>query len=358
MPDKKDGYRYWLVQLALMMCWLGAATIIGYLFRELGFPETNIVLLYVLAVMCTARFSSEEFSGILASVLAAAAVNYFFTQPYFTLAVDDPSYYITFAVMTVTSVITSTLTGQVRRITEQESKARELAAQERYRGTLLRSISHDLRTPLSGIMGTAEMIAEMSDPEDPRTEMAQGIWKDADWLHTLVENILNLTRLEDGRLALNKEPEAAEEIIGSAIAHIEKRAPDRDITADFPDELLLVPMDGKLIVQVLINLMDNAVKHTTPGQEIRVAAVRKGNNAEFSVSDEGSGISDDDLPKIFDMFYTTAAGLNDVNRGVGLGLPICSEIVKAHGGTIRAEQRKSGGARFLFTLPLTGEKND
>lgn len=239
----------------------------------------------------------------------------------------------------------------------EKEEAAVLAKNEQLRANLLRAISHDLRTPLSGIMGTSEMIRDMSREDDPRHALAQGIWDDADWLRSLVENILNLTRLEDGRLVLQKQPEAVEEIIANALEHIAKRAPEREIGVDIPEDLLLVPMDARLIVQVLVNLLDNAIKHTAPEREIRIAVQRDGTDAVFCVADRGDGISPEDLPYIFRTFYTSRHNRADAKRGIGLGLAICDAIVKAHGGTIRAENRTDGGALFRFTLPMEVAEN-
>lgn len=470
MPKREEQrIRRGLWNLLLSAALIVAATAVGQLFRLAGFPETNIVVVYLLAVLLCARFTTGYVYGLAVSVLSTFAFNYFFTAPYHSLAVYDPSYLITFLIMTLVSLLTSALTFRVKknareaaqreseaqalyaltnRLTEAEStediartteesirgmfglhadirwldgsfgpgseegadwpiagregplgvlrlpaeearglgdiqkkllramlecmalamdrfraaqeqlRYREEAEHERYRGNLLRAISHDLRTPLSSIMGAGEMIRDMSQKGDPRYELAQGIWDDAEWLHSLVENILNLTRLEDGRLALQKQPEAVEEIIGNALEHIEKRAPGREIAVDIPDELLLVPMDARLIVQVLVNLLDNAVKHTDPDQEIRIA-VRKGNaEAVIHVADRGTGIPEEDLPHIFQMFYTSTRHPADAKRGMGLGLAICDAIVKAHGGTIRAENRQGGGAAFQFTLPLKVNRHE
>ena len=152
---------------------------------------------------------------------------------------------------------------------KSQIRSQQEIVQERYRANLLRAISHDLRTPLSGIMGTSEMILDMTAKEDPRYDMTKGILEDAQWLHSLVENILSLTKLQEGRMVLNKQYEAVEEIIGSAIEKMSKRAGDYEINAHIPPEVLMVPMDGKLILQVLINLLDNAVKHSKPEDEIQ-----------------------------------------------------------------------------------------
>ncbi len=244
------------------------------------------------------------------------------------------------------------------RSAQQRIKLLDESARERYRSNLLRSISHDLRTPLAGILGATEMLFGMTGEEDRRHALIEGIGKDAAWLFSLVENVLSLTRLQDDSLALQKQPEAVEEVLGGAVGHISQRYPQYDIDVPPPDELLLVPMDAKLISQVLINLMDNAVKHTPPQGEISVTVTRDQahNRAVFSVKDTGCGISEEDLPHIFERFYTSDSGRSDARLGIGLGLSICDSIVKSHGGTITAHNRTDGpGAEFIFTLPLGDE---
>lgn len=241
----------------------------------------------------------------------------------------------------------------------QRNQSQQETIQERYRADLLRAISHDLRTPLSGIMGTSEMLMGMTEKKDPRYELATQINSDADWLHALVENILSLTRLRDGKLMLNKQPEAVEEIVSEAVRHINQRAPGYEIAVDIPHELYLVPMDAKLIMQVLINLLDNAIKHSAPGNPIVIAIKHDSTvkEAVFIVADRGDGISPTDLPHIFDLFYTSGSETAGSRHGMGLGLSICEAIVKAHGGTITAHNRNDGpGAEFVFTLPMEVSK--
>ena len=202
---------------------------------------------------------------------------------------------------------------------------------------------------------------DMTQKDDVRYNLAEGIHKEAKWLHSLVENILNLTRLQDGRLTLSKQTEAVEEVVGSAVSHIQRSCPEREITVSVPDELLLVPMDAKLIEQVLINLLENAVKHTLPEQEISVSvtADKANNYIVFTVADRGEGIDPVDLPNIFQMFYTSGLKHADSQYGIGLGLSICDAIIKAHGGSIEAQNRTEGqGAVFIFKLPMEGNESE
>ena len=200
------------------------------------------------------------------------------------------------------------------------------------------------------------MIMDMSKKEDPRFDLAEGIHKDAIWLHSLVENILSLTRLQEGRMVIKKQPEAVEEIVGGAIAQMAGRSPGREIQGEVPEEVLMVPMDARLIMQVLINLLDNAVKHTPPEAEIKITVKKDlaGEKAVFCVADRGEGIAPEDLPNIFQTFYTSRIKPVDAQKGIGLGLTICESIVSQHGGRMEAGNRTDGpGAEFQFTLPLT-----
>ncbi|MDD4716473.1 MAG: ATP-binding protein, partial [Oscillospiraceae bacterium] len=241
------------------------------------------------------------------------------------------------------------------RSSEERTRSREETEQERYRSNLLRSISHDLRTPLSGILGATEMLSSMTEKEDRRYKIVEGIGNDARWLYSLVENVLSLTRLQDGKLLINKQPEAVEEVLSGAVRYMSRRYSEYEIEVQAPDELLMVPMDAKLINQVLINLIDNAVKHTAPPGEISIAVNgdKEHSRAVFFVRDTGCGISVSDLPHIFRMFYTAHSNRSDSRPGIGLGLTICESIIKAHGGTITARNRTdANGAEFIFTLPL------
>ena len=353
-------------------CFLVVATGIGLAFSFWHLHETNIVVVYILAVLLAARFTNGYAYGLGAAFLATSAFNYFFTVPYFSFSVDDPAYLITFLIMTLTSLITSALTTKVKTTSKQaaeaeflhrEEKARieKTIEQERYRGDLLRSISHDLRTPLTGIMGSSEMLMSLTEIQDQRYSLAQGIYQEADRLHSLVENILNLTKLQQGKMALHKELEAVEEVAEAAVAAMRKRAPNYKVIVNIPEDVLMVPMDSVLINQVLINLLDNAVKHSAPEQplELKIVQEKLAGQVIFTVADFGTGIASKDLPYIFQQFYTTRGYSSDAKRGVGLGLAICASIVKAHGGKISAANRHKGhGAVFTFTLPLKEEVED
>ncbi len=232
---------------------------------------------------------------------------------------------------------------------------------ERLRANLLRAISHDLRTPLTSISGASSALLEegRNISQDSAKILIEGIRDDSQWLIRMVENLLSVTRIRDGGFQVNKTSEAAEEIVAEAIGRVKLRFRKRRIDAEVPEELLLVPMDGTLIVQVLMNLLENAVRHSGDDSIINVTVTKENNHAVFEVSDHGEGIPQEDLPFLFDSSTPGEKEKKDTSRSMGIGLSICMSIVKAHGGTIYAENKPSGGAVFRFSLPLEKEeKND
>lgn len=239
------------------------------------------------------------------------------------------------------------LSDEQRRILVESEK-------EKMRSNLLRAISHDLRTPLTGILGASSAILESGDSFDKptRDKLIRNIKEDSQWLIRLVENLLSVTRIHDGTMKVKKMPEAVEEIVAEAISRIRKRFPGRGISVKVPEELLMVPMDGTLIVQVLINLLENAVKHSPEGSPIEVEVRETGKTAVFEVRDNGEGLDRRNIPYLFDGYASDKKRSSDSSRGMGIGLSICRSIIKAHYGKLEAANRKTGGAAFWFSLPL------
>jgi len=239
------------------------------------------------------------------------------------------------------------------RLAEQQEKNKMQIETERIKTNLLRAISHDIRSPLTGISGASSTILENGDKLDAGTmqELLRGIHDDAEWLIRLVENLLSLTRIEEGKLEVKKNMEAVEEIVAEAVQRIKKLASSQKISVKIPDKLIMIPVDGKLIEQVLINLIDNALKYTPQDSIIEINVYKSGERVTFEVADNGPGLPEESIKNIFDTFFTAEHKFSDARRGVGLGLAICKSIVEAHGGTIEASNRVSGGALFKFTLP-------
>ncbi len=225
---------------------------------------------------------------------------------------------------------------------------------EKMRSNLLRAISHDLRTPLTGILGSSSTILEndAAIDKETRNKLISNIKEDSQWLIRMVENLLSITRISEDTANVVKTPEAVEEIVAESVSRIKSRFHDRKINVKVPDELLIVPMDGTLIEQVIINLIENAIRHSGEDTKIDVLVKKEKNYAVFEVSDNGEGIYEQDFPYLFESYVPDGKRSSDSSRGMGIGLSICMSIVKAHQGKMEAENKKDGGAVFRFTLPL------
>lgn len=238
-------------------------------------------------------------------------------------------------------------------LANEKEIAKSEATREKYKSSLLRSISHDIRTPLSGIAGASEVLLNSLKDENS-ISLARGIYDDSLWLNQMVENILNLTKIQEGSFHVNKQIEAVEEIIGASVKHSMKFIGNHRVVVEIPDTVLFLPMDAGLIVQVLVNLISNAAKYSADDSEIKVSVISNDDYVWFSVADHGTGIKPEDLPKIFDLFFVADYSHVDAKRGNGLGLVICKAIVNAHGGKITAENNINGGATIRFSMPIEG----
>ncbi|MCI6017371.1 MAG: DUF4118 domain-containing protein [Clostridiales bacterium] len=234
-----------------------------------------------------------------------------------------------------------------------KEKAAVLAKNEQLRANLLRSISHDLRTPLTSISGNAGNLLSNYDKldADTRMQMFTDIYDDSMWLISLVENLLSVTRIEEGRMNLNTNAELIDDVIEEALKHIDRKSSEHHIKVDIKDELMLAKMDVKLIMQVIINIVDNAVKYTQKGSVITVSARKKESLIYVCISDDGPGIPDRMKPQVFKMFFTGENQIADSRRSLGLGLCLCRSIINAHGGEITLTDNKPHGCVFTFTLP-------
>lgn len=240
------------------------------------------------------------------------------------------------------------------RLAEEAERTRVQVEAERLRSTLLSSISHDLRTPLASITGATSTLLEARESLDPliRRELTQTAYEEAERLNRLVGNLLDMTRLESGAVQVRKEWQLLEEVIGAALARLDRQLLDHPVTTHLPADLPLVSLDGVLIEQVVINLLENAVKYTPPGSPIALSASALSDTVTVEVRDSGPGVPVGSEQRIFEKFHR--AGPRSAPGGAGLGLAICRAIVQAHGGRIWAENRPSGGLSIAFALPIEG----
>ena len=238
---------------------------------------------------------------------------------------------------------------------EEKEKAAVLAKNEQLRANLLRSISHDLRTPLTSISGNADTLLHSYNmlDEQTRKQIFTDIYDDSQWLTGLVENLLSITKITDGSVKLHLSDQVVDDIVSEALRHIDRRSAEHHITVNCGDEPLLVRVDAGLIMQVLINLVNNAVKYTPPGSNIRITAIQQEKAAEICVSDDGPGIPDERKELVFKMFFTGSNLIGDSRRSLGLGLTLCQAIIHAHHNEMTLKDNLPHGCIFSFTLPLS-----
>lgn len=490
----------------IMFLFLAIPTVIGFLFYQLGFSESNIITVYILCTLFTAVVTKGKVYSLVSSILAVLLFNFFFTQPRFSLQAYNPGYPLTFLVMFLSAFITSTFTKRVKdqarqaslksyrtevlletslklqyaksktdlyrecanqimklldrtvilypvvddrleaplvmaiqeeptsayltadefavaqwvyrnnkhagattntlpgakclymairssesvfavvgvaidnqetlaafeknlliamlaecalalergNILEKNHQIQLEAKQEQLRSNLLRAISHDLKTPLTSISGNASVLMESAAElsVEQKQNLYSYIYDDSMWLINLIENILSITRIDNGSLHIHKEPELLKEIIREALRHVSRKSKEHILQVHVDNDMLLVNVDSRLIVQVIINIVDNAVKYTQTGSTIKIEAKEKNGMAFISIEDDGDGISEVSKAKLFDMFFTVENSVGDSRRGLGLGLALCKSIVNAHGGTIWVEDVEPHGTRFCFTLEM------
>lgn len=324
----------------------------------ISFPLSSLVqennhfsmAVFILVVAVIARFTEGFAYGVAASLASVWCVNYIFTYPYWSFDMSLGGYPLNFAAMLLVSIMISALTAQNKKHTQLQLEAE----MEKTRANLLRSVSHDIRTPLTSIIGSSSLLLDGSrlSPEEQH-ELIASIHHDARWLAQLTENILSITKINSDQVLLKKEVEVPEEIIGSAIGKFRKHHPDISVTVSKPDDILLAPMDATLIEQVLLNLLDNAVIHGHTTKKITITLSTNTDAISITVSDDGQGIPESILPHLFDGSAASTRQV-DAKRNMGIGLSVCHTIVTAHGGKLFANNTPHG-ANVTFTLPTSKE---
>lgn len=307
---------------------------------------------FVLAVLLISRFTNGYLFGTLAAILSVIGINYIFTYPYWEFNFTLSGYPLTFLTMFGVSIVTCTMTTKIK----QQEQLRVEGEKEKMRANLLRAISHDLRTPLTGIIGASSTYLENGAflSEADRQRLVQTIYDDSNWLLHMVENLLTVTRIRQTDAHVAKSLEPLEEVVSEAVSRFKKRLPDARVSVSIPADFIMVPMDATLIEQVIINLLENGVYHSGSTKPLELTVSTEDQQAVFRVRDHGHGIREDLLPHIFDGYADTPTSSGDSRKGMGIGLSICKTIIMAHDGSIWAENLPDG-AMFTFTLPLGDE---
>jgi len=341
----KLRWRYIVYTVGVML----GATVLSAMMHQYFIHNNNVSMIYALAVVVVSCITPGYFYGVVASIISVIGVNYFFTAPYWALNFSLTGYPITFFTLLVASIITSTLVTGYR----ERDRARHEAEAEKMRGNLLRAMSHDIRTPLTSIAGASSALLENEAGIDisQRRALIADIYDNSQWLIRMVENLLSVTRIQGKGKPLQKTDELAEEVIAQAITQVRKRFPSQVITVKVEGDPVLVPMDGTLVSQVIINLIENAIFHSGATAAIEVSARPTEREMEFTIRDHGRGIDPVRIQKLLNG-HIASEEMGDSSRGMGIGLSICAAIVRAHGGDISARNMESGGAAFTFCLPF------
>ena len=324
-------------------------------------PSLNIAMLYTLGVFIITRYTNGYIYGMLFAIMSVLSVNFFFTYPYQDFNFTIEGYQVTFlgmfAIAIITSAMSSNMKEQAKQLAEQEKELME-AQKEKMRANLLRAVSHDLRTPLTGIIGNSSSYLEMGDKltEEEKRDLVEYINNDANWLLSMVENLLSVTRINNETASVAKSLEAVDEVAAAAVIHFRKRFPEAEVRVKVPDDVVMVMMDAMLIQQVIINILQNAQLHAESKKPLELTIDEDEEQVNFHIRDYGVGIDESRLVTIFDgEGYRPNAAKPDGYKGMGIGLSICKTIIMAHGGKIVAINHPDG-AEFCFSLPKEKEE--
>lgn len=316
-----------------------------------------IPAVFVLGTFITSVITDGYTYGIISAILSVWAVNFAFTFPFFKVNFTIPENLVSAVILIIITLMTCTLTAKLKK---QEAIKAE-SEKERMRANLLRAISHDLRTPLTTIYGSSSALIESKNSftDAQQTKMLESICQDAKWLSRMVENLLSITKLDSGNVNIIKTPTALDELIDSLLLKFNKIYPDTEVTINIPDDFVIIPMDAVLIEQVLINILENAVEHAEDMTILSLTVSIKSDKAIFKVQDNGRGISPDRIKNLFTGCYANSTLPSDKTKNnAGIGLSVCATIIKAHGGEIKAENVKGGGALFCFTLDMEDSEDE
>lgn len=343
-------------------------TIASFFFNELASdPMFNIAMLYTLGVFIITRYTSGYIYGLMFAVFSVLSVNFFFTYPYQDFNFSLEGYQVTFLGMFIIGILTSTMSSnmkeQSRKLLEQEKalaeqeKALMEAEKEKMRANLLRAVSHDLRTPLTGIIGNSSTYLEMEHrlSNGEKRALMEYINNDANWLLNMVENLLSVTRIDNDTASVSKSLEPVDEVVAAAVIQFKKRFPEAEVHVTVPesepDDVMMVMMDAMLIQQVILNILQNAQLHSGSTKPLELTIDEDEDNVMVSIRDYGVGIDGDRINDIFDgAGFKKGESYTDGYKGMGIGLSICKTIIMAHNGQISARNCEEG-AEFSFSLP-------
>ncbi len=328
-----------------------AAAFISALGIQHIFNAPNLTAaVFVLAVFLISLLTQGYAYGLISALISMLAVNYAFTFPYFEFNFTIAENAVSAVILIAVTSLSCALTAKIRRHEALQAENEK----EKMRANLLRAISHDLRTPLTAIYGSASTISEnyISLSDTDKLTMLQSIKEDSQWLIRMVENLLSITKFDTDNVKLIKSSTVLEELIDSALLKFHKRYADIVVNIDIPDDFITVSADPILIEQVLINLLENAVQHAKGMTMLSLRVFTADSKAVFEVVDNGEGIPHEKLKNLFTTFAQSDGKADGNTHSMGIGLAVCATIIRAHGGNISAENSKNGGALIRFTLNM------
>lgn len=360
----------------LLLC--GAYLTSSLLIRHTG-GENNSAMVYMIAVVLISLLTTGYFYGIAASLVGGFCINYFFMYPYAHFSLSYTGYPAAMLSMVTISCVVCALTARVKlqaaeavrrekntkalyelnaKLSEEKAAIELESARETIRSNILRAVSHDLRTPLTSISGTASVLLTSPDTSEKNLPLLHNIKTDADDLIVMVENLLSVTRIQDGSAPLKKREELLEEVAGDAVLTTRRRFPQCKVALDLSEDILYLPMEPMLIKQVIVNLLENAIRHSGDTEHIRLRLFRQDDWAVVEVRDRGKGLS----PSVREAIRAGQALPRDLTgdstRGMGIGLSVCQSIIQAHDGFFAADNDPEGGAVFRFGLPMEETANE
>lgn len=359
-----------LIISALFLC--GAYLTSGILINHTG-GENNSALVFVLAVVMISLLTEGYVYGIISSIIGGFCINYFFMVPYAAFSLSYTGYPVAMISMIAISCVVCALTTRVKnqraeairrekrtkslyelneRLNAEKTAIQLESARETIRGNILRAVSHDLRTPLTSISGAASVLLSSPEVSPQNVAMLRDIKNDADSLIIMVENLLSITRIQDGNIPLKKHEEMLEEVAGDAILTTRRRFPECHVELDMSEDILFFPMEPMLVKQVMVNLLENAIRHSGDTQHITLHLFRQDDWAVVEVRDRGKGLSSEICQAVQAGKQLEKNLSGDKSRGMGIGLSVCQSIIKAHGGFFVAGNNPEGGAVFRFGLPM------
>jgi len=342
-----------LLTLSILMVFFLLCLGMSYILRI----HTLIPAIFTLAVFLISLLTDGYLYGLVASMLSVLIQNFAFALPYFEFNFTIPENMISAVIMLAVSGMTCALTTKVM----QQEKIKAESDKEKMRANLLRAVSHDLRTPLTTIYGSSSAIIEKYDnlSKEQILQLVDGINEDADWLMGMVENLLSVTKIDNNGVKIIKTSTVLEELIDAVLIRFKKRYPNQKIKVEIPDEFVMIPMDAVLIEQVIVNILENAVKHAVGMTELTLTVKIKDKQAVFTIEDNGCGIEKERLKTIFTGYFESKnTPIDNKKHSMGIGLSVCASIIKAHDGSICVENRPEGGCCFKFSLDLEEEENE